>query len=174
LQPPSLLGEHILTDTIFDLASLQLHARVHSTAKPSAKAPVYHAPDGKICLDEVEKSLHMPAYNAKIASCRSRHDDIAIPEKAVNQLREFITVISSMYRSNPFHNFEHACHVTMSVKKLLNRVVAPELTPEQFEKLKNNQADEDLACHIHEYTYGINSEPLVLLSLTFAALIHGK
>jgi hypothetical protein len=31
-----------------------------------------------------------------------------------------------MYRDNPFHNFEHASHVTMSVVKLLSRIVAPD------------------------------------------------
>ena len=28
-----------------------------------------------------------------------------------------------MYRDNQFHNFEHATHVTSSVKKLLKRIV---------------------------------------------------
>ena len=50
--------------------------------------------------------------------------------------------------------------------------VTPELTPEQLESIKNKKSGGDIACHIHEYTYGINSEPLALVALTFAALIH--
>jgi hypothetical protein len=41
------------------------------------------------------------------------------------QLYEYLTAVASMYRKNPFHNFEHASHVTMSVAKLLSRIVAP-------------------------------------------------
>ena len=80
-------------------------------------------------------------------------------EEAVrNQLEEYVTEVASMYRYNPFHNFEHvrtqskqsygtffffrlrakvsriyffnfffqASHVTMSVTKLLSRIVAPD------------------------------------------------
>ena len=60
----------------------------------------------------------------------------------------------------------------MSVKKLLGRVVAPELTPQQLEELKTKKDSKDLACLLHKTTYGINSEPLALVAMTFAALIH--
>ena len=60
----------------------------------------------------------------------------------------------------------------MSVKKLLTRVTAPELSDAQLERLTNNEHGNDLLCHLHAMTYGINSEPLALVALTFAALIH--
>ena len=60
----------------------------------------------------------------------------------------------------------------MSVKKLLNRVVTPELTPEQLMDLSKSGQGNDLLSHLHKMTYGINSEPLALVALTFAALIH--
>jgi len=63
-------------------------------------------------------------------------------------------------------------HATMSVKKLLGRVVAPELTQEQMNKLADKNGEQDVACHIHEFTYGINAEPLALLALTFSSIIH--
>lgn len=61
----------------------------------------------------------------------------------------------------------------MSVKKLIQRVTKPELTPEQFEKLQHPDSRRtDVACHIHECTYGVNSSPLARLALTFSALVH--
>ena len=61
----------------------------------------------------------------------------------------------------------------MSVNKLLQRVVTPELTEEQLEKLQDKDSRQtDVACHIHECTYGVNSSPLARLALTFSALIH--
>jgi hypothetical protein len=45
--------------------------------------------------------------------------------KSASQLHNYVATIASLYRDNPFHNFEHASHVTMSVVKLLSRIVAP-------------------------------------------------
>ena len=52
-----------------------------------------------------------------------------------------------------------ASHVTMSVTKLLSRIVAPDL------------ASSDGAS-LHDHTYGITSDPLTQFSCVFAALIH--
>jgi hypothetical protein len=35
-----------------------------------------------------------------------------------DQLEDYVSAVASMYRDNPFHNFEHASHVVMSVVKL--------------------------------------------------------
>lgn len=59
----------------------------------------------------------------------------------------------------------------MSVKKLLKRIVAPDLTEEQLEALKSKDKS-DLASHLHDYTHGINSDPLTSLAVTFSAMIH--
>merc|ERR1711862_31146 len=42
-----------------------------------------------------------------------------------SQLRDYVqTIALSHYDSNvPFHNFQHASHVTMSASKLMNRIV---------------------------------------------------
>ena len=56
----------------------------------------------------------------------------------------------------------------MSVIKLLKRIVAPDLTPEQLETLKKNQ----LAKNLHDFTHGINSDPMGVFAIIFSALIH--
>jgi hypothetical protein len=53
-------------------------------------------------------------------------NSIILDSNVVKQLHELVTAIASLYCDNLFHNIEHASHVTMSVAKLLNRVVAPE------------------------------------------------
>jgi 3'5'-cyclic nucleotide phosphodiesterase len=68
-----------------------------------------------------------------------------------------------MYHNNPFHNFEHACHVTMSVNKLLMRIVTPDLEV---------PTEGDIDSQRHDFTHGINSDPITLLAIIFAAVIH--
>jgi hypothetical protein len=68
-----------------------------------------------------------------------------------------------LYRENPFHNFEHASHVTMSVSKLLSRIVAPR------EEAGDEKDKESL---LHDHTYGITSDPLTQFAVVLSALIH--
>eukprot|EP00586_Coscinodiscus_wailesii_P017826 CAMPEP_0172510286 /NCGR_PEP_ID=MMETSP1066-20121228/227647_1 /TAXON_ID=671091 /ORGANISM="Coscinodiscus wailesii, Strain CCMP2513" /LENGTH=580 /DNA_ID=CAMNT_0013289185 /DNA_START=30 /DNA_END=1772 /DNA_ORIENTATION=+ len=42
------------------------------------------------------------------------------------QIRDFVTRISSLYRNVKYHNFEHAHHVTVSVNKMLNMLFEEE------------------------------------------------
>ena len=67
-----------------------------------------------------------------------------------------------------FHSFEHASHVTQAVTKLLNRVVTPELADLDDMCYKRKEVDERL----HEYTFGITSDPLTQFACIFSALIH--
>lgn len=63
----------------------------------------------------------------------------------------------------PFHNFEHASHVSQSVNKLLSRIVAPDLQ-------LNGSADFEHT--LHDHTYGITSDPLTQFACVLSALIH--
>lgn len=56
-------------------------------------------------------------------------------------------------------SFEHASHVTMSVTKLLSRIVAPDIS----------SSDE---ATLHDHTYGITSDVMTQFGCIFAALIH--
>jgi hypothetical protein len=53
--------------------------------------------------------------------------------------------------------------------QLLKRIVTPELSQEQLQRL---QKVDDLAYHLHDFTHGINSDPLLALAITMSALIH--
>jgi class 3 adenylate cyclase len=70
------------------------------------------------CLDEVVEIIHLPKFDAQAYKHQENPNKIVIPANVVEQLRLFVTTVAAMYRDNPFHNFEHASHVTM-VRKIL-------------------------------------------------------
>lgn len=61
-------------------------------------------------VEEVAEIIEMPKY-VKIAEAES--ECAQINAEVESQLHEYITAIAQMYRNNPFHNFQHASHVTM-------------------------------------------------------------
>jgi hypothetical protein len=79
------------------------------------------------------------------------------------QLRDYVSIIATMYRDNPFHNFEHASRVTMSSSNcsaVLSHLTRSQMTPGGMH---------DLASTLHDHTYGITSDPLTQFACVFAA-----
>ena len=64
----------------------------------------------------------------------------------------------------PFHSYGHASRATMSVAKLLYRIVAPDLEITFTER--------NTSSTLHDHTYGITSDPLTQFACILAALIH--
>jgi hypothetical protein len=129
-------------------------------------AVTYFPPEGKTCLDEVTEVIKLPKFDAKLAALENNKKEVEISSEVSSQLREYVSVIASMYHDNPFHNFEHACHVTMAVDKFIKRIVAPGINDDQETDGKRR------ASHLHDYTHGINSDPLSQLAIVMSALIH--
>eukprot|EP00526_Cylindrotheca_closterium_P003860 CAMPEP_0113601554 /NCGR_PEP_ID=MMETSP0017_2-20120614/292_1 /TAXON_ID=2856 /ORGANISM="Cylindrotheca closterium" /LENGTH=1159 /DNA_ID=CAMNT_0000509857 /DNA_START=105 /DNA_END=3584 /DNA_ORIENTATION=- /assembly_acc=CAM_ASM_000147 len=107
-----------------------------------------------ICLDEVEEIIELPNFDQAAYQTK----DIEVSQEVVKQLVSFVKMVASMYQFNPFHNFEHASHVTQSTSKLLSRIVAMKHIDE-VQKL-------------HDHTYGITSDPLTQFAVVFSSLIH--
>ena len=124
----------------------------------------FHKPRGMV-LDEVEEIIVLPSEPAKY---KRDPETVELPPEVVRQLRDYVATIASMYRNNPFHSFDHASHVTMSVMKLLSRVVTPDTIDYNDMSYKVKAASEQL----HEYTFGITSDPLTQFAVAFSALIH--
>ena len=120
-----------------------------------------------ICLDEAVDMLELPRFDAKAEDQAARTDPAAIPipQLVEDQLRACIAAIANTYRDNHFHNFEHACHVTMCVDKFLKRIVAPDVDPTTIDHAR-------FATALHDYTHGIHSDPLTILAILFSALVH--
>jgi 3'5'-cyclic nucleotide phosphodiesterase len=62
--------------------------------------------------------------------------------------------------------FEHAAHVTMSVQKLLTRIVKPS------DLLSQTGKQAKTAVELHDHTFGITSDPLCQFAVVLSALIH--
>ena len=118
---------------------------------------------GGTVLDEVQEIITLPS---QVVSNDIDIDGVQVDDKVRSQLRTFVSRIGSMYRDNSFHCFEHASHVTMSVTKLLSRVVTPSDVDYSRRNALTNSTD------LHEYTYGITSDPLTQFAVAFSALIH--
>ena len=86
-----------------------------------------------------------------------------------DQLRAYVVLIHSMYRDHPFHNFEHASHVMLSITKLMSRITTPNL--DEVDESEEG-ANRDVESLLHSYTYGIASDPLLMFAVAFSALIH--
>jgi 3'5'-cyclic nucleotide phosphodiesterase len=127
----------------------------------------------EMVMDEVSEVIELPKFNSRIARAVDQRDDIALSPEVKGQLHEFVSEIAGMYHDNPFHNFEHASHVTMSTVKLLSRIVAPfDLDDEETKSANEKKLQKTMASKMHDHTYGITSDPLTQFAVVFSALIH--
>jgi hypothetical protein len=89
---------------------------------------------------------------------------------------QFCSVPPCRYHDNPFHCFEHASHVTMSIVKLLSRIIAPadvhEESDEQAAAQDSKTVQTRHASNLHDHIYGITSDPLTQFAVIFSVLIH--
>ncbi|CAB9508616.1 Receptor-type guanylate cyclase gcy [Seminavis robusta] len=111
----------------------------------------------QMLLDEVEEVIELPVCRNE--TCQSFLDEAEkcrLDVEVVSELSRFISAIAALYTSqNPFHSWDHASHVTMSVCKLLSRIVS-----------KDDSAPE------HDHAFGITSDPLTQFAVVLAAIIH--
>jgi len=153
------------TEIIVKLLKEVLAHREASSVKPDSFAAIRLAEKEQlqcnlIVLEEVQDVIALPKFDAEAAKSQKMVCSIDLEETVKEQLENYIQTLAAMYHANPFHNFEHASHVTMSVVKLLSRIVAPSEI--------DTGNDQDL----HDHTYGITSDPLTQFSVVLSALIH--
>ena len=108
-------------------------------------------------LDEFQDVIAIPKFEPDAGKVKRLAQKIVLGQAVEIQLRDYVHHIAMLYNDNPFHNFERATHVTMSVVKLLSRIAS-------------SQADED--SKLLDHSYGITSYPLTQFAVVFAALIH--
>ena len=87
-----------------------------------------------------------------------------LPPHVKSQLQDYVSTLAEMYNPNSFHNYEHACHVTLSAHKLMSQI--------DFAFSATSSASSgDVTATI---TTGLNKQPDPLTKFAFvlAALIH--
>eukprot|EP00980_Cylindrotheca_fusiformis_P010892 scaffold2482_cov116-Cylindrotheca_fusiformis.AAC.2 len=124
---------------------------------------------GRTVLDEFTPIIPLKRFDADELERRQSISGFGIGGEAKSQLRNYISTIAGMYPDNAFHNFEHASHVTASVKKLLSRIVLFGEGNGLGASIPKESVDlVDLAGH----SYGITSDPLTQFAVVFSAIIH--
>ena len=69
-------------------------------------APTMELKGGSTALDEVTEIITLPQFKNKPNKKKTRPEDVELTMEVITQLRDYVTTIASMYRDNPFHNFE--------------------------------------------------------------------
>jgi len=59
-------------------------------------------------IDGVREIIALPEFNDVAEALKEDLVSIEIPNDVIAELRNYISTIAGLYRSNPFHNFEHA------------------------------------------------------------------
>lgn len=116
--------------------------------------------DDKTVIDEVAECLKLPGLHKSDQGDPSYTRQIKptpLDKEVTEELQHYVYTIASLYKDNPFHNFEHASHVSMSCIKLLNRIASH---------------DEENMDSSNHHTYGICCDPLTSFAIVFSALIH--
>ena len=88
-----------------------------------------HMNSGQMFVDEVAEIIEMtPSTDQNLMHHHQpMHEEERedLDSELYSQIREYVTTIANMYREvNPFHNFDHASHVAMSVAKLMGRITS--------------------------------------------------
>lgn len=57
-------------------------------------------------LGEVKEIIALPHFDASVLKNEQNADAVVLDESVKAELREYVSSLASMYRNNPFHNFE--------------------------------------------------------------------
>lgn len=145
--------------------------RKTNLAKHTSFDEIIKRDDDTTVLDEVQEVIRLPGFNAKYVKNLKNVDNVELSRGVEDELRDYVTMISGLYRTYPFHNFEHASHVTMSVNKLLSRIVQPAADAIVSDEISGVEKKKT-ASEMHCFSYGITSDPLTHFACLFSALIH--
>jgi 3'5'-cyclic nucleotide phosphodiesterase len=112
----------------------------------------------QVCqFNEISEFLEIPKADILTSDDLDVSQSVLLCENFERELRDFIAAIAHTYRSNPFHNFDHASHVVMSTMKLLDRIRTHEL---------------DASVNLNESFSSLYLDPVLQLGVVFAALVH--
>jgi hypothetical protein len=153
----------VMAQQLKSIVTMRKKHNVKSDSRETIKAleedSVSQKAENQTVIDEVAVAISLPKYEGILKEDSKNDMDESLDPDVMEELRSFVQTIASLYNDNPFHSFDHANHVVMSVNKLLSRINAPDL-------------DECTAEEIHDHTYGITSDPITWFACIFSALIH--
>jgi class 3 adenylate cyclase len=123
----------------------------------------------RLPFEDVADILAVEPFPEKPANDEMDPQLLDIGENERAQLVDYVADIASMYRDNPFHNFEHASHVAMSAAKVVMRIIRPDNNQRPIANRKERTAWKK---QMHNNTFGISSDVLLQFAVVFSAVIH--
>jgi 3'5'-cyclic nucleotide phosphodiesterase len=141
--------------------------------------PAQTSTPSTIPLDEVKESLRLPRLDTPSIGLE-RVKPFILPKQVIEQLESFVTAVARLYPGHPFHNFEHASHVTMSVSKLLSRVQLrlPGKSLNAIQELVSHPMTQFacvFAAFVHDVSHsGVPNSVLLTENDQLAVKYHGK
>lgn len=159
----------VLRDGIRDIVALRESRKSTKNGKTRRQLlPAAPLPSRKRApADEFADVIKMPKYDPE--SDNTANVIVKLPPDVSHLVREYVSVvcdgnecrrmrfcrlksstflsqlifassqIAAAYPKNPFHNFEHACHVLLCASKFLNRIVAPDVNDNDPGKPKESK-----------------------------------
>mmetsp|Transcript_27056 Transcript_27056/g.65651 ORF Transcript_27056/g.65651 Transcript_27056/m.65651 type:complete len:965 (+) Transcript_27056:272-3166(+) len=146
LSPSSDNHSHVSRHTSFSSGTAS------TAGTTSTKADIFCS--GKL-LDEV-KQTPLDILPPSKAQYKRDPKSIELPEAVKSQLKDYVTIIASMYTDNAFHNFEHASEVLKSSNAILSFISMSE----ELDDLDEGPGS------------GVITDPWTHFALVFSALIH--
>jgi Adenylate and Guanylate cyclase catalytic domain len=66
-------------------------------------------------IDEVVEMIELPELDVTAHASMASYEQIVLDEQVIEQIRDYICTIASLYRKNYFHNFEHVSQSVIDV-----------------------------------------------------------
>eukprot|EP00934_Nitzschia_sp_Nitz4_P008340 Nitzschia sp. Nitz4//scaffold542_size5954//4415//5950//NITZ4_009185-RA/size5954-processed-gene-0.5-mRNA-1//-1//CDS//3329554271//8330//frame0 len=130
--------------------------------------PLYgSSEEGHVVLDEFKDRIAFPDFDAASVQKLVPPETIELDDQVLSEIKDYVSVIASLYRPNPFHSFEHANHAVVAVEKLMHWIVRPNGGVEGAQRMTAKVAGD-----VHKSSFGISSDPLAQFACVFSALIH--
>jgi len=120
----------VLSSLIRQIIALRNVTKERISSNTSTSVLVKSNFEGGTVLDEVKEIIQLPAFDAELVSRQQDPNSIELEYEISTQLHDFVHEIAEAYHHNPFHNFEHASHMTMTLVQLFSRVTAQQETGE--------------------------------------------
>ena len=80
------------------------------SVKDKSSSPKFDTVEGNTVLDEV---LEVIPLSNQAKEYKISPSMVELDSEVVSQLKSFVCMVAALYRDNPFHNFEHASHVSI-------------------------------------------------------------
>lgn len=117
---------------------------------------------------------------------------VFLSDDLASNLHSYVARIASLYNDVPFHSFDHAAHVTISINRIVSMMISEKDVTSIGDPCASIEYSDSRRCsrrstvqHVtssksvvcekviaEKATYGISSDPLLRFALLFAALIH--